>query len=74
MANVEIVERENKRTLVDITSLDGMNVCSIPYELWQEVKDYFGIDENTVDAYTYVKKYERIDADYVLGTISISSI
>ena len=44
----------------------------MPYSLWQEMKDLFDIDENTIDAYDYIAEYNEYYTDIIASTISPS--
>lgn len=71
MSNVKIIEREGKKPCVYVSSSDNDSFISVSYDFWQDVKDYFDIDENTIDAYDYVRKYIYTDAEYVFSTVSM---
>ena len=72
MSNVKIVERDGKEPRVKIFSLDNKSVSVMPYSLWQEMKDLFDIDENTIDAYDYIAEYNEYYTDIIASTISPS--
>lgn len=55
MANVVIGS-----SFVRITSPDGKNISGLSRELWDDIKREFGIDEDTVDAYDYVARYDAL--------------
>ncbi len=60
MANVVLGGSDGRIEFVDVTSPDGSDVVSLSYDIWQDVKHAFDIDEDTVDAYDYVAKYDSL--------------
>jgi RNAse (barnase) inhibitor barstar len=60
MANVKLVHLADGSSFVRITSPDGKNISGMSRELWDDIKHEFGIDEDTVDAYDYVKRYDAL--------------
>jgi hypothetical protein len=65
MTNVKRINLADGSFFVRITSPDGKNISGLSRELWDDIKHEFGIDEDTVDAYDYVKRY---DALYDVGS------
>jgi hypothetical protein len=60
MAHVAIGNSDGVIKFVDVISTDGSDVVSLSYDIWRDVKRVFGIDEDTVDAYDYVEKYDSL--------------
>ena len=60
ITNVKMVDLADGSSFVRIMSPDGRNISGLSRELWNDIKHEFGIDENTVDAYDYVKRYDAL--------------
>ena len=58
MASVEIIERDGEAVRVKVFSVKDRSVSIMSYSMWREIKEMFGIDERTVDAYDYLSGYD----------------
>lgn len=70
MSNVFLHKDVHNRQVVSIVSVDGLSSAVMDYDTWDDMKNIFGIDEETVDAYEYIDKYDAfygVSSDWLMS-------